>query len=58
MEEVMDRIALDNAICLLHECLENGLTGSDNLWAWFIANRDSIESARDDLIFEEEELDG
>lgn len=54
----MDRIALDNAIGLLNECLENGLKGRDTLWAWFSAERNTIEQARDDLIFEEEELNG
>ena len=36
---------MENLIGLLEECLANGDSGMESLYAWFLAERDVIESS-------------
>lgn len=43
-------ITLNNATAILEECLYNGSIGRDNLYAWFLGEKTSIEDVLFDLI--------
>jgi len=42
---------INNATVLLEECLYNGAIGPENLYAWFIGEKEFIEGTLQDLMF-------
>ena len=45
-----DKITINNATILLEECLFNGSIGAENLYSWFMGEKELIEKTIEDLI--------
>jgi len=44
-----DQITLDNVIGLLDEVVHNGEQGAENIYAWFLGEKDLIKRTLDEL---------
>lgn len=49
----MDAIALNNLVELLEECMINGNLGPEQLYAWYLGEKELIRQAVLDTRFEE-----
>jgi len=45
-----DRITINNATVLLEECLFNGSIGTENLYSWYLGEKELIERTIEELI--------
>jgi hypothetical protein len=52
----MDRSIINDAINLLKECITNGKSGKDTLYAWFLEEQVLISSTIRELTVEETKL--